>query len=189
MATLTINASATILSISTNLSGLNEFPTNNSPGTGTALVIFDDVAHTLDVQVNFSGLDGTTTASHIHGPIGPTGIGPVITVTPTFIGFPLGVKAGTYNHIFDMTLASSYNPSFLSLPDYGGDVSLAEAGLFALFGEGKSYFNIHTIIHPGGEIRGNLVSVPEPAPVPEPSTFLLLGAGRAELVAWRRKSG
>jgi hypothetical protein len=44
------------------------------------------------------------------------------------------------------------------------------------------YFNVHTVNHPGGEIRGNL------AVVPEPSTYALMGTGLAGLgVAMRRR--
>jgi len=49
------------------LSGAGETPPT-SPGTGIATVQLDLVAHTLDVSVTFSGLLGTTTASHIHTP-------------------------------------------------------------------------------------------------------------------------
>src|SRR5438093_12729919 len=48
------------------LNGPNEPTTSLGIGSGT--VNYDDVAHTLELQVTFSGLTGTTTASHIHGP-------------------------------------------------------------------------------------------------------------------------
>ncbi|HXJ76308.1 MAG TPA: CHRD domain-containing protein, partial [Candidatus Dormibacteraeota bacterium] len=48
------------------LNGPNE-PTP-SLGIGAGTVNYDDVAHTLELQVSFSGLTGTTTASHIHAP-------------------------------------------------------------------------------------------------------------------------
>ena len=83
------------------LDGPSESPPNASPGTGTALVTIDDVAHTMHVEVDFVGLLGTTTASHIHVINGPGDtdltdtLGPVATTTPTFSGFPLGVTAGS----------------------------------------------------------------------------------------------
>src|SRR5215213_4690642 len=96
------------------LNGPNE-PTP-SLGTGTGTVTYDTTAHTMRVQATFTGLTGTTTASHIHSPTALPFLGTasVATQTPTFAGFPLGVTAGTYDNTFDMTQASSYNAPFLA---------------------------------------------------------------------------
>ena len=112
------------------LNGASEAPPNASPGTGNATVIFDIAAHTMDVSVIFSGLLGNTTSSHIHCCTATpnTGNVGVATTTPTFPGFPLGVSAGSYSHLFDMTLASSYNPAFVTAQ---GGIANAEAALFA----------------------------------------------------------
>src|SRR5690242_15031440 len=59
-------AQATVLIFATPLSGPAEAPPNSSLGTGEAIVTIDNVLHTMDVQVTFSDLTGTTTASHIH---------------------------------------------------------------------------------------------------------------------------
>ena len=48
------------------LSGPNEAPPNASPGTGWARVTIDFDLVTMHVEASFSGLLGTTTASHIH---------------------------------------------------------------------------------------------------------------------------
>ena len=49
------------------MNGPSESPANASPGTGSALIIIDSTANTLNiVSDTFSGLTGTTTASHIH---------------------------------------------------------------------------------------------------------------------------
>jgi hypothetical protein len=68
------------------------------------------------IDVSFSGLLGTTTASHIHccTPTPLSGTAGVATTTPTFAGFPLGVTSGTYMNTLDLTLASSYNPAFVT---------------------------------------------------------------------------
>jgi hypothetical protein len=174
---------AAVITFLANLDGPSESPPNASPGTGSAEVDFDTVANTMRVQVTFSGLLGTTTASHIHSatPAPLVLVAGVATTTPTFTGFPLGVTAGTYDHTFDMTLASSYNPAFVSAS--GGTPALAEAALLAGMQAEESYLNIHTTIVPGGEIRGFLI------PVPEPSSWALasLGAFGAGAVTMARR--
>jgi len=138
------------------LDGASEFPSNASPGTGLAQVDVDAAAHTMRVQATFSGLIGSTTASHIHGPTAVAGSGNagVATTTPTFAGFPLGVTSGAYDNTLDMTLASSYNPSFVTAN--GGTPATAEAALFQAIADGKAYLNVHSQAFPGGEIRGFL---------------------------------
>jgi hypothetical protein len=54
----------------TSLSGPAEAPPNMSPGTGVSTVTYDSTLHTLRVQLTFSGLLSTTTASHIRA-LGP----------------------------------------------------------------------------------------------------------------------
>jgi hypothetical protein len=164
------------------LSGPNESPSNASPGTGVALVTIDPVAQTMIVDVTFQGLLANTMASHIHVINGPGDantadtLGPVTTTTPTFPGFPLGVTSGTYFNVFDMTLASSYNPAFVTA---AGSLPLAEAALFDGIISGRAYLNIHSTQFPGGEIRGFLT------PVPEPASLVLLASGGAGFIANR----
>jgi hypothetical protein len=62
---------------------------------------------------------------------------------------------------FDLTMASSYNPAFITAE--GGTVAGAEAALVSALVAGETYINIHTTGDPGGEIRGFLSAVPEPA--------------------------
>src|SRR5205814_4888726 len=91
-------APAAITIYGATLTGPNESPPNASPGTGTATVTIDTIANTMTVYVTFSGLTGTTTASHIHAATATpfTGTAGVATTVPTFPGFPLGVTAGLY---------------------------------------------------------------------------------------------
>jgi len=63
-----VTARAVPIDYIANLTGPSEEPPNASPGTGFADVTFDLVAHTMRVQITFSGLLGTTIASHIHSP-------------------------------------------------------------------------------------------------------------------------
>lgn len=161
------------------LSGLQENPPNASPGTGFARVTLDLDLYTMRVEAMFSGLTGTTTASHIHIGNGPGTNGGVATQLPSFVGFPLGVTSGSYDHTFDMALASTWNPSYVTAN--GGTVATASATFITKLEEGKGYLNIHTSTFGGGEIRANLVMVPEPF------TVTALGLGVAALVARRRR--
>jgi hypothetical protein len=164
-------AAASIFSYQADLNGLAESPPNASPGTGSALIDYDNALHTMRVQVSFSDLLGMTTASHIHSPTASPGTGTagVATQTPTFINFPLGITSGSYDHTFDLTEAASYNASYVTA--HGGTAAGAEADLTASFAAGTSYLNIHTSVVPGGEIRGFLT------PVPEPGMFALGATG------------
>ena len=162
------------------LSGANESPANSSLGTGTVIVTISPDLLSMEVQANFLGLTGTTTAAHIHCcrvPAGPLNVG-VATMLPTFTGFPSGVTAGTYDHTFDLTLASTYNPAFVG----AGTVDAARIALTTGIASGNAYFNIHTSSFPGGEIRAFFT------PVPEPQTLALAVLGVGVLLAARRRA-
>ena len=173
------SAHAAILHYDANLSGPAESPPNASPGTGFAEVDVDNIANTMHVHIDFTGLVGTSTASHIHAatPLPGSGTAGVATTTPTFAGFPLGVTSGTYDNTLDLTQASSYNPAYVTAN--GGTPASAEAALLAAMANGQSYLNIHSSVFGGGEIRGFLL------PVPEPSTAMLAAFGFAGLALWR----
>lgn len=167
----------------TQLSGASEEPPNASPGTGSVTVGFDIATHTLTIDVTFSGLLGTSTNAHIHccTALPEQGTAGVATMTPTFVGFPSGVTSGTYHHVFDTSLASTWNTGFVN--SHGG-IAGAEAALLAALDNGQAYFNLHSTFAPGGEIRGFLQPVPEPAGV----AMLALGMPVLLVLARRRRS-
>ena len=185
-------ASATITVYTTTLSGPAEAPPNSSPGTGSATVTIDDVLNTMRVQITFSDLVATTaagapsgtTAAHIHAPTPTpfTGTAGVATTLPTFPGFPLGVRSGSYDTLFDLLTASTYNTNYINAN--GGTVAGARAAFLAALASGTSYVNIHTNAFPGGEIRGFL------RPVPEPATWamMLIGFGAMGWSIRRRRA-
>jgi hypothetical protein len=156
------SAFAVVKSYEVIMDGPSESPANASPGVGFGTVDYDNILHTLTLNASFSGLTGTTSASHIHAAttLPFTSTAGVATTTPSFTGFPLGVTSGAFSSVLDLTLASSYNPSYVSAN--GGTTASAETALTSSFAAGTAYWNIHSSTFPGGEIRGFLIAVPEP---------------------------
>ena len=149
-------------------------------GTGFARVTFDTDIFSMRVETTFSGLSGNTTASHIHCCTASPGVGNVGVATqlPSFVGFPLGVKSGTYDRTFDMNLAASWNSAFVTA---NGGINGAFNALVTGLQNDRGYLNIHSSTFPGGEIRARLALIPEPA------SALLVGLGLA-LLAQRRRA-
>ncbi|GJQ28582.1 MAG: hypothetical protein HBSAPP03_04660 [Phycisphaerae bacterium] len=132
--------------------GLQEVPPNASPATGVISGTYDDVTNLLTYSLNFTGLVAPTSAAHFH--MAPPGVAGPVMIGPA--GFPLGVTFGAYGN--SHVLTATQETDFL-------------AGLW--------YFNIHTQVFPGGEIRGQI------NPVPAPGVAAVLGLGG--LLAARRR--
>ncbi len=172
-------AQGEVITYTATLSGAAEAEPNESPGTGFTQVDFDLEAHTMRVQVTFSGLLAPTTNCHIHSATEMPFMGTAMVATPvpTFPGFPGGVTSGSYDMTFDTSLASSWNPAFITA--HGGTVASAEAFFAQSLANGTAYLNVHSTMFTGGEIRGFLV--------PSPGAAALLGIGG--LTAMRRRRG
>ena len=183
----TTSLRATIFNYYASMDGPTE-PTT-SAGTGFGTVVYNDAAHTLAVNCTFTGLTTDTgangqfgtTASHIHAAtaVAGTGTAGVATTTPTFLGFPSHVTSGAYSNTLDLTLASSWNPSYITAN--GGSPGTAEVALAAAMAAGKSYWNIHSEKFPSGEIRGFLLPG-----IPEPTTCVLLVLAFSSLMCTTR---
>ncbi len=162
------------------LSGTLENPPNASPGSGFVSVDFDTDAHLMLIEATFSGLLSPSTVAHIHCCTTPDMNIGVATTTPTFPDFPAGVLSGSYSMSFDTLATTTYSANFLAAA--GGTAAGAEAALKAGLDGGLAYFNVHSEMFPGGELRGNL------APIPEPSQLALMALGLGLFaVALRRR--
>ena len=130
--TLVIAASAlaTTFSYTATLSGVNEVPANISPGTGSASIVYDDVAATITVSVSFSGLTAPATAGHIHGPADTAHNAGVLF---PFSGVPAAISG--------------------TIPTQSFAISSTQVGYL---NTAQLYVNIHTSNFPGGEIRGQI---------------------------------
>lgn len=108
-----------------------------STGTGSVSITLDDQTLEMTWSASFSGLVGTYTVSHFHGPAAANENG--------------GVQVGT---------------SFTLSPDLksgtGGATVTLSASQAADLVAGLWYLNIHSSVNGGGEIRGNISVVPEP---------------------------
>ncbi len=173
---------AQIFVFTANLDGPSEAPPNNSPGTGFTTVTMNTTLTTMRVQVQFQDLLGPTTAAHIHAPTPTpfTGVAGVATELPSFTGFPLGVTSGTYDHTFDMTQVGNWSATFLA--NNGGTPASAFTAFLGYMNQGRTYLNIHSAQFVGGEIRGFL------APVPEPASIIALGIGAVALLRRRKRA-
>ena len=122
-----------------------------SPGTGMLWGTVDLGSNWFTLDYVFSGLLAPQTAAHVHR--GAPGVnGPVVIGAPTF---PLGSPIHYETMISDQV----------------------ESDLLA----GMLYLNVHSTLYPRGEIRGQLM------PVPEPSTYALWGAGFLGVVTYLRR--
>jgi CHRD domain len=177
------HAQAAILNFTATLNGPSESPPVSSAGTGTTLVTLDTIANTLRIQGTFTGLTGTTTVAHIHSatPTAGSGTAGVATV-PTLPFFPTGVTSGTYDTVLNLTLATSYNGTFIT--NNGGTPATAQAALTSSLLAGTAYFNIHSSFATGGEIRGFLTAVPEPSDM----LGILSGLGAGLILKHKLKS-
>jgi len=152
-----------LLAFTASLNGQAEDPPTSSQATADHQLEFDPRNNLLHIRITFGNLESPTTAAHIHGPTDNAGSGnaSVMTQLPAFADFPLNVMSGTYDHVFDLNDAASFNPDFVS--SHNGDVGAARDAFLSAIKDGKAYFNIHTEAYPDGEIRGFLSSLSCPS--------------------------
>jgi len=132
-----------------NLKGTNEVPSNSSPGTGTWTGVLNPSTKVLTYTLTFSGLTGTASASHIHG---PAAAGVNANVLVNFAAPPTG-------HTGTLTLNGSSGGATGTLNLGTAPISATISGdsLIKLLDAGALYVNVHSSpSFGGGEIRGQI---------------------------------
>jgi hypothetical protein len=109
------------------LKASSEVPTNDSKGSGSVTATYDTATKKLTYSATYKDLTGPVTAAHFHGPAAA------------------GVNAGIVVPVKDVT------PSPLK-----GEATLTDDQAKQLQG-GQWYFNVHTAVNKGGEIRGQMM--------------------------------
>lgn len=161
---LTVQAPAATWLFHAFLSGDQEAPPTDSLGKGLFAFNYDDVTNAIDVifldVISLSANSASEiVGTHIHAaPPGTNG--------PIIVDLLGGGSWSGMLGIFEYSQTGS-----LILPEDRED------DLFA----GNTYINVHTFKFGGGEIRGQINLVPEPA------TLVIVGAGLGILAARRRK--
>jgi len=184
LVSLAPQARAQVITYKANLDGPSESPVNSSTATGSVQVVYNPTAHTLRLVGSFTGLGSTSTQAHIHAATTTpfTGTAGVATVTPAFPTFPIGVTSGSFDSTLDLLAAGSYNTPYVT--SNGGTPATAEVALASAIASGRAYFNIHSTLIPGGEIRGFLVTA-----VPEPGSMALTGLAALAGLKFLRRRG
>lgn len=131
---LSAAASAEMIMVMVELSGLQEVPPNASPGSGSAMVHIDTDTGAIDITGSYTGLIAPVSAAHLHGLA------------------PAGSNAGV---LFGLTTTGGTTGTF------SGNGVLSAANLAGMLNN-LTYINVHTSAFPGGEIRGQVI-VPAPA--------------------------
>jgi hypothetical protein len=134
--------------------------------TGSGIINLTLTDNTFTFSGSFSGLSGTVNNGgfHIHAPA------------------PAGQNASVLYGLFpSMTLDADRKGGTIngSQTLMEGQLGFTIAQQVSQLNGGLWYFNIHTSTFGGGEIRGQIL------PVPEPSTVVLAALGLSGLLVWR----
>ena len=123
-------AQAAPMTFSVPLSGAQQVPPVQTPGSGTARLTYDPATHVIQWDVTYAGLSSPVTMAHFHGPA------------------PAGKNSGV-----EVWLTKKGEP--VSSP-ITGQATLTDAEAQQLMA-GDIYVNVHTKDHPAGEIRGQVM--------------------------------
>ena len=161
--------------------GAVNLPNGETP-SGFGTVMFDDMTNVLKADLQWSGLTGMGMQAHIHCCAASVSTNAGIAVDLWLMNDAFGPQppTGMFSRTWDLDTDNPFRANFRS----GLTVLEKWEVLSSAFDQmgGIAYFNIHTELNPGGEIRGNIV--------PEPSTWILMASAIGVFAVRRyRKAG
>ena len=145
-------ASAEIIIASATLKGDEEVPAISTTGTGVFVGVLDTDANTIQYTLVYGALEGNVAQSHIH--LGQTSVnGGIMLFLCTNMGNgPPGTPMCDASGVVTGTLEAD---DVVGPTDKGiGAGEMAEA--LRAIQRGLGYVNVHTSLHGGGEIRGQI---------------------------------
>jgi hypothetical protein len=119
----------TTYAVSGDASGAQENPAVATSATATLSGTYNATTNKLDYTISWNGLSGAISVAHFHGPA------------------LIGVNA---NPISDISISANGITGTTS-----GSLTLADSTEAHLL-NGKLYYNLHTVLNPAGEIRGQV---------------------------------
>jgi hypothetical protein len=145
--------------VTTHLVGYQETPqTINSGGSGSFVAKISEDGTSIDYEISYGGLSSTVLQSHIHFGRPATSGGIVLFLctnlgnAPSTVPTPQACPAQPATITGTLTAAN-----VIALAGQGIDSGAAGfAEMLKAIRAGAAYVNVHTMLHPTGEIRGRL---------------------------------
>jgi hypothetical protein len=138
-----------------------EVPALSNTGAGTFSMLIDSTDTSFDYELSFSGISGTgATQAHIH--IAQKGVnGGIMVFFCSNLVIPLP-PPGTQACPANGTVSGTITAANVIGPASQG-IAVAEfAEVLQAIRAGTVYVNVHSVLFPGGEIRGQLVQGTKP---------------------------
>jgi hypothetical protein len=139
--------SAQVITLRAELHGGNETPAPILTGAfGTATVVVNMTARTISWTIDVFNYPSGLSAGHIH--VGPPGVS-----GPTMVNFAI---PGPLSNDFRLT-GTATDAGITLRPEQG--IRTPDDAYQSILGN-ATYVNLHSLVNPGGEIRGQLIRVP-----------------------------